>query len=80
MKIITWNMDYWKRNQDQRFSAWDHLTKILKPEIALLQEIVPPEDSYSKYNLHYRKIDGKRNTFRIPTSRSLLCTENADKP
>jgi len=60
MKIITWNMDYWKRNSEQRELAWNYLLDTVKPDIALIQEIVPPETSYKSHHVLYHEIDGKR--------------------
>jgi len=60
MKVLTWNMDYWKRKTDQRKLAWDYLTNNLNPDISLIQEIVPPEKSYDESNVIYHEIDGKR--------------------
>lgn len=60
MKILTWNMDYWKRNSEQRKLAWNYLTNVLNPDISLIQEIVPPKNSYNEINVLYHEIDGKR--------------------
>jgi exonuclease III len=60
MKIVTWNMDYWKRNSEQRELAWNFLLDTINPDIALIQEIVPPEISYKSHNVLYHEIDGKR--------------------
>lgn len=60
MRILTWNMDYWKRKTEQRKLAWEYLTNNLKPDISLIQEIVPPENSYNESNVLYHEIDGKR--------------------
>jgi hypothetical protein len=43
MKILTWNMGYWQyRNEHDE--AWEYLIQEIKPDIALLQEAVPPDD------------------------------------
>ena len=60
MKIVTWNMDYWKRNNEQRVIAWNYLMKSIDPEIALLQEIVPPDTSFDSHHVLYHEIDAKR--------------------
>ena len=60
MRFLTWNMDYWKRNSEQRKLAWNYLSDTLNPDVALIQEIVPPENSYNEMNVLYHEIDGKR--------------------
>jgi len=60
MKIITWNMDYWKRKSEQRKLAWNYLLDTIDPNVALIQEIVPPETSYDSHHVLYHEIDGKR--------------------
>lgn len=61
ISVVTWNMDYWKRNKEQRQDAWDYLTDEIRPDIALLQECVPPPDMSKEYNVIYREIGGTRN-------------------
>ena len=58
--IATWNMDNWKRTKEQRQTAWDYLTKEVQPDIALLQECVPPDDMGEEYNIIYQEIGGNR--------------------
>lgn len=53
-------MDFWKRDTVQRENAWKYLIGTIDPEIALIQEIVPPETSYNSYHTLYHEIDGKR--------------------
>lgn len=60
MKIITWNMDYWKRKTEQRELAWNYLWDTIDPDVALIQEIVPPDTIYDKHHVLYHEIDGKR--------------------
>ncbi len=60
MKIITWNMDYWKRNSEQRELAWNYLFDTIDPDVALIQEIVPPETIYDNHFALYHEIDSKR--------------------
>jgi exonuclease III len=43
LKVITWNMDYWKRAKSQREEAWTYLIQTLCPDIALLQECCLPD-------------------------------------
>ena len=42
MKIITWNLGYWifRQHHDE---AWRYLREDICPDIALLQEVKPPE-------------------------------------
>lgn len=61
ISVVTCNMDYWKRNKEQRQDAWDYLTDEIRPDIALLQECVPPPDMSKEYNVIYREIGGTRN-------------------
>jgi exonuclease III len=42
MRIVTWNMDYWK-HQSAHDNAWHWLFDSLNPDIALIQECVPPD-------------------------------------
>ena len=38
MRIVTWNMDCWKRPAAKHAAAWEFLVGELRPDIALLQE------------------------------------------
>jgi exonuclease III len=42
MRVVTWNMGYWQHPQ-QHDEAWRWLLDRLDPDIALLQECVPPD-------------------------------------
>jgi len=42
MRIITWNLGYWQYTS-QHDKAWDYLLNDLKPDLALLQEVKPPQ-------------------------------------
>jgi len=42
MKIISWNMDSWKRKETYE-DAWWYMTEKVCPDIALLQETIVPE-------------------------------------
>lgn len=59
MKIVTWNMAYCHRQRFNR-EAWDYLVNEIRPDIALLQEVNPP-DSIGNENLFYTPIGGTRN-------------------
>lgn len=43
IRVVSWNMNRWMRSASQRGAAWEFL-KSLKPDFALLQEAVPPDD------------------------------------
>src|SRR5687767_3838910 len=43
MRVLTWNMDHWKRRLDQREGAWRFLDE-QRSTVALLQEANPPEE------------------------------------
>lgn len=44
LSIATWNMNHWQRKPDQRADAWAYLKNVVAPDVALVQEAVPPED------------------------------------
>jgi exonuclease III len=60
MKIVTWNMDFWKRSAQQRKSGWNYLWEAINPDVAILQEIVPPEESFEDFSVIYHELDKKR--------------------
>ena len=43
MRIVSWNMDSWKRPAKTRAEAWDFLIHELDPDIALVQEAKIPK-------------------------------------
>ena len=43
LRVITWNMDHWKTNNQHRLDAWTYLQSGPAADIALLQECVRPE-------------------------------------
>jgi len=43
MRIVTWNMDHWRRSQEQRDATWAFLKQAIRPDVALLQEALPPD-------------------------------------
>ena len=53
-------MDYWKRSSEQRELGWNHLMDIINPEIALLQEVVPPKEYFESHSIIYHEIDKRR--------------------
>jgi hypothetical protein len=42
MRIVSWNMDHWLRSPALREQAWQFLRERIRPDIALVQEAVPP--------------------------------------
>jgi endonuclease/exonuclease/phosphatase family metal-dependent hydrolase len=42
IRFISWNMSHWQRTASQRDAAWAYLES-LSPDVAMLQEAVPPE-------------------------------------
>ena len=41
MKVVTWNLNYWL-SKNTHHEAWSYLRTIIKPDVALLQEVRPP--------------------------------------
>jgi exonuclease III len=42
-RVVSWNMNHWQRSEEERRASWSYLEEHLKPDVALLQETVPPE-------------------------------------
>ena len=60
LRVVTWNLDHWRRGTQTRRDAWSYLASGLSSDIALLQECVPPRD-LSRSHLVYREIGGSRS-------------------
>ena len=44
-RVVSWNMNHWRqptRPEDTRVQGWEYLRNTLRPDVALLQETVPP--------------------------------------
>jgi hypothetical protein len=41
LRVVTWNMDHWRRSHDLREQAWTFLERTLHPDVALVQEALP---------------------------------------
>ncbi|OLE76350.1 hypothetical protein AUG19_03135 [archaeon 13_1_20CM_2_54_9] len=41
-RVATWNLDCWKRSKVSREASWRWLRETIRPDIALLQETIPP--------------------------------------
>jgi hypothetical protein len=44
-RVVSWNMNHWRqptRPEDTRAKGWEYLKNVLRPDVALLQETVPP--------------------------------------
>jgi exonuclease III len=75
LTVLTWNMDYWKRNTIQREASWKYLTRELSPDIALLQDFFPPASCDGSYNVLYREIGGTRKWGSAIASKALAIKE-----
>ena len=64
MRIITWNLDYWK-HRSLHNEAWIYLRDKIKPDVALLQEVSPPNLEAQEHFLF--KITGRRQGTAIYT-------------
>jgi len=53
-------MNYWQRSSEERKQAWDYLKQNISPDIALVQEAVPPPDFFDNENVCWREIGGNR--------------------
>jgi hypothetical protein len=42
-------MDHWKRSKTDRVAAWEQLDNVIDPDVALLQEAVPPPERTGVY-------------------------------
>jgi len=60
IKIVTWNMDYWK-NKKLNKDIWDYFLNNIDADIYLFQESNPPEHIKKDSNLIWNKIDKNRN-------------------
>ena len=58
LKVAAWNMGYWAHRRMAQ-QAWDCLDRNIAPDIALVQEAVPPEARRNQYCL-WREIDKNR--------------------
>ena len=57
-RVVSWNMNHWRqptRPEDTRAKGWDYLQTELRPDVALLQETVPPPSLDSR-SVIYREI------------------------
>jgi hypothetical protein len=61
-RVVSWNMTHWRQPTlpaDTRAHGWGYLRTELRPDVALLQESVPPPSIVSR-SLIYREIGGNR--------------------
>ena len=56
MGVVVWNMGHWTKSKAEVAGAWSRLAD-LDPDVALLQEVVPPRDHP---NVVYRQMPGRR--------------------
>jgi len=59
VKIVTWNMCFWQ-HQRHFSNSWDYLSNTISPDIALVQETVPPKKPCNLKNFVWEEIGGKR--------------------
>lgn len=43
--VVSWNLDHWRRNPQQRVATWRYLSDALDVDVALVQESGPPPES-----------------------------------
>ena len=56
IRIVARNVCFWQHRKDFQ-SSWDYLCKEINPDIALVQEAVPPLALDSRKNFVWREID-----------------------
>jgi len=62
LRVVCWNMNHWRqptRPEDTRALAWAYLADELRPDVALLQETVPPP-TLARTSVIYREIGDYR--------------------
>jgi len=79
MRFVTWNMNYWIRNKQQRKLAWSYLFDELDPDIALLQEAKIQTLNLDNYNIIYHKLDGRRDWGSIIVAKNYRLFEHLIK-
>jgi hypothetical protein len=60
MKVVTWNMAYWSKKASHN-SAWSFLLNVIKPDVALVQEVCLPTDETIKNKTVFKEIGGTRD-------------------
>jgi endonuclease/exonuclease/phosphatase family metal-dependent hydrolase len=60
IKLVSWNMDHWKTNKVRRREAWDTLLRDLAPDVALIQEAVPPPELASGLSVLWHEAPNSR--------------------
>jgi hypothetical protein len=91
MRIVTWNMDYWQHHAVHA-EAWHWLLDELDPDLALLQECVPPDWVRERYEGKERSLaEGVQRLvlnvtldeltrFERPTKEQIEAARKAAKP
>ncbi len=51
-KILTWNMNHWRQSESSCEAAWRYIWGEIEPDIALLQEFVPPQEASEFHSIH----------------------------
>lgn len=60
MRVATWNLGFWQYQASHR-KAWDYLRNTIKPDVAMLQEVSPPEPHKNEHLL-FRPVHGNWGT------------------
>lgn len=60
MRVVTWNLGYWQ-HRSSHAGAWAYLRDSIKPDLALLQEVNPPELLESE-NVVFKFVSGDWGT------------------
>src|ERR1700733_6636495 len=62
IKVVAWNMNHWARKLAERASAWEYLTNVLSPDVALLQETAPPMADLRSHMIYHEIASRKWGT------------------
>lgn len=73
LKVAAWNMGHWTHRPVTQ-QAWDYLDRNIAPDIALMQEAVPPVERRNECCL-WREIDPKRRWGSGVLAKGLPLTE-----
>lgn len=60
MRVVSWNMNFWQQRSTHA-EAWAYLMKDLRPDLALLQESVPPAELAEQRKCVWQAIGDKRD-------------------
>jgi exonuclease III len=74
-RIVTWNMDHWKRSKEKRAFAWEYLLKNLNPDIALLQEARAPDEIIDRFHTITHPLTHKKRWGNVLVSKHQIRQE-----